>query len=463
MIANQKTKKNKSILIISHSYKPLINPRAFRWASIAEHWAKAGATVDVICSAVAGELSEESINKVTVYRTGSSLLEKLRSLFRSSSRATTSRSTEGTPNNKKLVSSFINLLIKFPAKLIHDIFWKKIYWPDYACHWIGPATKKAIELTSKFHYDAIITVSDPFSSHMVGLELKEITKSLHWLVDIGDPFCFRHDTPTNNHMFYRKLNYRVEESLFKAADKISVTTESTKAKYAELFRDTAEKIAVIPPVMNETCISKNDTRVLPDNDRIKLVFVGTLYKAIRSPQFLLRLFNELGQTCLKDKVELHFFGGYNDCKDIFKPFIKSHSEKLYLHGLVERERVMQAMKEADILINIGNDNPYQLPSKVVEYAWLGKPVVNIHRLENDSSKSFLSDYPAILNIHDDGRKNIFSQTDRLKAFIESLPYDVEPEFLESWQERYEVATISRMYENCLQKFQQVTETVRVIV
>jgi len=463
MIANQKTKNNKSILIISHSYKPILNPRAFRWASIAEHWAKAGATVDVVCSAVAGELPEESINNVTVYRTGSSLLEKLRSLFRSSSRATTSQSTESTPDNKKLVSSFINLLIKPPAKLIHDIFWKKIYWPDYACLWIRPATKKAIELTSKYHYDAMITVSDPFSSHMVGLELKKRIKSLHWLVDIGDPFCFRHDTPTNNHRFYRKLNYRVEESLFEAADKISVTTESTKAKYAELFRGTAEKIMVIPPVMNEAGISRNDTRVLPDNDRIKLVFVGTLYKAIRSPEFLLRLFDELGETSLKNNVELHFFGGYDDCKDTFKPFIKSHSETLFLHGLVERDRVMQAMKEADVMINIGNDNPYQLPSKVVEYAWLGKPVVNIHRLENDCSKSFLSDYPAILNIHDDGRKNIFNQTDRLKAYIESLPYYVEPEFIESWQERYKVATIARMYENCFQRFQQITETERVSV
>ena len=298
---------------------------------------------------------------------------------------------------------------------------------------------------------------------MVGSKLKEITKSLYWLVDIGDPFSFRHDTPTNNHRLYRNLNYKVEKSIFEKADKISVTTESTKAKYAELFSDSASNIVVVPPVMNESGSLANSDRVLSDNNRIKLVYVGTLYRAIRNPKFLLRLFDELGETSLKDNVELHFFGSCDNCKDMFKPFLKSHPKGLYLHGIVERERVMQAMKEADILINIGNDNPYQLPSKVVEYAWLGKPVVNIHRLENDSSKSFLSDYPAILNIHDDDRKNIFSQTDRLKAFIESLPYDVEPEFLESWRERFNVAAIAKMYESCLNKVQQESEPEAVLL
>lgn len=451
------------ILIISHSYKPLLNPRAFRWASIAEHWARVGATVDVVCLSVSGEPPEEVINKVTVYRTGSSFLEKLRSLFRSNSRATILQSNTNSANIKNPMHTLVSLFIKTPARFIHDLLWKNIYWPDYACLWIGPATKKAIELNSKFHYDAMITVSDPFSSHMVGLELKEINKGLHWLVDIGDPFSFREDTPTNNHRLYRNLNYKVEKSIFEKADKVSVTTHSTKAKYAELFSDSSSKIVVIPPVMNESGSLVNSDRVLSDNNRIKLVYVGTLYRAIRNPKFLLRLFDELGETSLKDNVELHFFGGCDNCKDMFEPFLKSHPKSLYLHGIVERERVMQAMKEADILINIGNDNPYQLPSKVVEYAWLGKPVVNIHRLENDSSKSFLSDYPAILNIHDDDRKNIFNQIDRLRAFIESLPYDVEPKFLESWRERFNVAAIAKMYESCLNKVQQESEPEGVLL
>jgi len=229
------------ILIISHSYKPLINPRAFRWFSIAEHWAKTGATVDVICSPVAGEDSECTINNVKVYRTGSIFLERLRSLFRSGSRATTSLSTERTPTNKNLLSSFINLLIKFPAKFVHDMFWKKIYWPDYACLWIGPAAKKAIELTSKYHYDVMITVSDPFSSHMVGLKLKEIIQSLHWVVDIGDPFSFRNDAPTNNYGLYKSRNINIERIVLAAADAVSVTCQPTANKYVEVVPEAATR------------------------------------------------------------------------------------------------------------------------------------------------------------------------------------------------------------------------------
>ena len=38
------------LLIIAPYYYPYINPRAFRWTAIAEHWAEAGIEVHVVCS-----------------------------------------------------------------------------------------------------------------------------------------------------------------------------------------------------------------------------------------------------------------------------------------------------------------------------------------------------------------------------------------------------------------------------
>ena len=63
------------------------------------------------------------------------------------------------------------------------------------------------------------------------------------------------------------------------------------------------------------------------------------------------------------------------------------------------------MAEADVLVNIGNRTSYQLPSKVVEYAAFGKPILNFLASPDDSSAVFLSKYPFLLNVWKGGPKN----------------------------------------------------------
>ena len=38
------------ILIFTHSYRPLVNPRAIRWTALAEHWARSEHEVEVVCA-----------------------------------------------------------------------------------------------------------------------------------------------------------------------------------------------------------------------------------------------------------------------------------------------------------------------------------------------------------------------------------------------------------------------------
>lgn len=442
------------ILIISHSYTPFINPRAFRWSAIAESWAAQGIKVDVITSWLPGLRRFEILNGVEIYRIGGNVIERLRSLLRPKSRATTVASTHQPLKSHSGFISKISGLILSIAKFLHDKIWKKIYWPDYACLWIAPASAKALELCAMEKYSSIISVSDPFSSHLAGKKVKAYYPDMNWLVDIGDPFCFRHDNPANNRIFYGKLNYRREHGIFEMADAISVTTEPTRLKYAELFTNTARKIRVIPPLMTETPPTSDGKRVLPENKNIKLVYVGTLYRSIRNPEYLLKLFRSLLSTHGHMNVELHFFGGHDDCRDIFKPYQLLFADKLVLHGLVSRAIVFKAMEEADILINIGNDNPVQLPSKLVEYAWEGKPIVNLHSIDNDSSKEFLKEYPAILNLDTRPNSSMEAQVRKLSEFINQLPIEVSESFLQNWRKQFGASTISDEYAKLVRREKQ---------
>ncbi len=433
------------ILIISHSYKPFLNPRAFRWSAIAEHWAGQGKDVDVISSWLPGLKRYELVNGVEIHRVGGSIIERLRSILRPKQRATTSQSKESQkPGRWKILQSICGPILK-GALFANDKIWKNIYWPDYACLWIGPASNKALELCAMEKYGTVISVSDPFSSHLAGFQVKSAYPEMKWLVDIGDPFSFRHDNPANNHALYGKLNYRRERQIFNLADAISVTTETTRLKYAELFSITAGKLKVIPPLMPEITPKSEGRRVLSENKDIKLVYVGTLYRSIRNPEYLLKLFKSLLSTNGKMNVELHFFGGYDDCRDIFEPSQVLLADKLFLHGLVSRAIVFKAMSETDILINIGNATSEQLPSKLVEYAWLGKPIVNLHSIDNDSSKEFLKEHPAILNLNTRSNSSIEEQVRKLADFINRLPISIPESFLQNWRKQFGAGTIANEY------------------
>lgn len=424
------------VLIVSHSYSPAITPRAFRWSAIAEYWARQGYYIDIISCWKPGLSRYEIVNGVQVYRVGEAISEILRNRLQ---KPTLNLNAE--TKNFNLLTANTKTLVKW----IHDHSWKKVYWPDCACLWYFSATQKAKQLWKNNSYSNLITVSEPFTGHLVGLSLKNSFPSISWLVDIGDPFCFQEYRPANNHTLYKKLNFAIEKKIFIKANAISVTTNATSDKYAELFPESADKIHVIPPLLSigKNCNSPKNFFVKNDG-KIRLLFVGTLHKEIRKPDLLLSLFNKLLNTHLEEKLELHLVGNLNNCYEYFKPYKILFNKKIFLYGKLNRFRAFQAMKESDILVNIGNDFTYQLPSKIVEYASLGKPVLNIAKIAEDSSAAFLKDYPASLCLRGDSFGVDSDQFANLIQFIEKLP-SVDSSQLNLWLEHYCIKSISDTY------------------
>jgi glycosyltransferase involved in cell wall biosynthesis len=433
------------ILIISHSYSPLLNPRAFRWTAISEKWAASGIKVDVITSWLPGLKRFEIHNGVEIHRVGGAITERLRLVLRPSSRRTTHGGVIESAESKAGLRGILKARIKSLARFFHDKIWKNIYWPDYACLWIVPASSKALELCEMVKYGSLITVSDPFSSHLTGKRVKKVHSELNWVVDIGDPFSFRLDNPTNNHALYKQLNFRKEAGVFRFSNAVTVTTTNTLKKYADLFPESASKISVIPPATNLSDIGNTWGKPLPPGGKLKLVYVGTLYRAIRNPEYLLGLFERLSSRPAWGDSQLHFYGGYDDCRDVFAKFNHLVNEKIFLHGLVSHESVVQAMASADVLINIGNDNCYQLPSKLAEYVSLGKPIINLHTILNDSSKEFLNGYPAVLNLHTHTSQVFTELVAKVEQFISRLPNLLNESTANNWNLKFCVENIASQY------------------
>jgi glycosyltransferase involved in cell wall biosynthesis len=427
------------ILLISYSYTPGTNPRAFRWTTVAEYWARQGHQVSVISSWMPELPRYEMLNGVHIYRVGGAITEALRSRVRQSDKIPKTMRDQFTPKTPR--SQLASLV-----KLIHDHTWKQVYWPDYACFWYFPALKKAKQLLESFDYTAVISVSHPFTGHLVGLSLKKQYYKMQWVVDIGDPFCFLERWHANNQKLYNKLNYTCERKVFRQANSITVTTEKTFKKYGNLFPESATKIQVIPPLLALDMNHASEGSLFTTIDsKLRLVFVGTLHKQIRKPDFLLRLFNKLLHTHLAEKLELHFVGSLNNCQEYFEPYKALLNHKIFCHGILSRHQAFLAMKEADILVNIGNESPYELPSKVVEYASFGKPVLNIAKIEKDTSMEFFNAYPASLCLLENGEIWDSDHVDKLVQFIEKQPH-LEQSQLQQWLAPYQIESIAADYE-----------------
>lgn len=372
------------LLVITYSYTPDLTPRAFRWSAVAERLAQKGHTVHVLCAAVSGSDDGRSEDGVAVYRVKDWLLN-------ASARVTPGAGTVATAP-RSAVGSLLRSTLR---KLVRAV-WRAVYWPDYACGWVIPAARKARSLCAAHNYDWIISVSHPFSGHVVGMLAKAQAPQSKWFVDISDPYCLMREPSPNNRLFYGWISRAIEGRVIAGADALSVTTESTHRLYENEFPVSIGRMRVIPPLLSISGLDRPSTRQVDGVTR--LVFVGTLYSRLRSPKHLLACVSALKTMLPQLRLELHFYGAINDCGDDLASCSEVVRNCLFVHGMVSRDTVVQAMIDADVLVNIGNDSESQLASKVIEYMAVGKPILNLVSIDRDASIGALADYPSTLTI-----------------------------------------------------------------
>ena len=380
------------ILLITYTFLPDVTPRSMRWSQLKNHWERDGHQVHVV-TASSSEINDIS-QEQNLVRVKENYIGKIRKKIMLGGNTNSAENIAIEKGLNILGTTFKSILSK-----IYKFSLRSFQWPDYAWTWIFSSTKEVKAYIDKAGpFDLMISVSHPFSSHLVAYFVKKDLPHLRWIIDLGDPFCFLNEAQPNNFKIYGSLNKKVEGKIMETCESISVTTDETKQEYARIFPKLREKITVIPPLVDEQSlklvnISKQAKKDL--SDPIKLVYTGTLYSKIRNPSHFLEILEEVAKIS-KRKIEMNFFGLTNDL-DISS--LPSFSFKLNFYGEVSKEKINQEILKANILVNLGNSTHYQLPSKLVDYSLSGKPILNISTIENDSSSSFLEDYSNYLNIY----------------------------------------------------------------
>ena len=385
------------VLIICHSYAPQNDPRALRWTALSEEWIKSGFEVHVLTAKPVGQATHEMRNGVSVHRVGWRAFNVLKQWATepSAPQELEKRSHAALLAGTRTREYSLATVLRKTLREIYDLTWKQLFWPDATCLWILPAARYARRLSSEHKFDVLVSVSHPFSGHVVGLLVRRGRPRLAWLADSGDPFAFSKESAPNNFRLWERMNFWIEKKVINAAAAFSVTTEETAKLYRHYFPENANKMIVIPPLLQSSLQDAiSTTGSIPKHDDIVMLFVGMFYKTVRRPEPLLELFEAILSNLqnVNEALKLQIIGPVDIVAEALQK-MPSLNDKVILLGKMPHDKAVKAMLSADCLVNVGNSTHYQLPSKIIEYMATGKPILNISSISNDSSSQVLKNYP----------------------------------------------------------------------
>lgn len=268
--------------------------------------------------------------------------------------------------------SLDNFYIKGAMRVIgHDLE----NLPDAEILWYPFALKKAKECMKNNSYDCIYTRSVPFTSHLIGLQLKR-KFGLPWVAHFSDPWT---DSP---YVHYKKARTKIknldwEKKVIEQADKLIFTSQETvELIMGKYDKSLLKKAYVLPHSYDPESIRKTDY-IKDEKKPCRISYVGNFYGK-RTPEDLFKAIEiaMLKKPDLENLISFQFFGSMPS-KYVSMINVKELSKLVTYHGEISYQESQNEMSKADALINIdapGDINVF-LPSKIIEYLAFDKPII----------------------------------------------------------------------------------------
>ena len=254
----------------------------------------------------------------------------------------------------------------------------------------------AKRIHQSFPFDALLVCVEPFSAAcIIPLMNRDIKTSVYFM----DPTIYTR----KKLRFRRKMMQRILAS----ADLILTTPFILKAMEQANLKVKCEHIATVGFPM----IAENHAAGKKRNDgKIRLLYCGWLYSDIRSPQYFLGIVSRLDE-----RFKVTFMG--KECELLQERFPTKSKATLITLPNQPYEVALQAMADADVLINIGNSVPVHMPSKTLEYINTGKPMVNFYKFSDCPTLYYTKRYPLALNLFEE-EKDMDAAASRFVRFCE---------------------------------------------
>ena len=244
----------------------------------------------------------------------------------------------------------------------------------------------------KKEFDIFISISYPLSVHVGSyLAFKRNPKLAKLkIADCGDPYYYMENIKLGiHHKYFEKMIYRI-------FDYLTIPTENALRSYLNFVN--REEIKIIPQGFDFSNILRAKYR---ENSIPTFGYAGAFWKKVRDPNLLFDYLIRVG-----DDFRFIIYTNFNETEnmEIINRYSAKLEEKLILNNLVPREELIFQLSKCDFLINVENTTSNQMPSKLVDYALIKRPVYSFKPNEFDPKvfEKFLNkNYEDQLNIEID--------------------------------------------------------------
>ena len=264
----------------------------------------------------------------------------------------------------------------FPLNLAGKYIRRKILVPDGERLWQIFARKQAIHTAQTGGYDMLYSSSQPFSTHLLAMEVKKALPSLPWVIDLRDEW-------TNN-TFVKAYGYpparilrekEMERQTFEMADAIVINTPFMRDNSVRDYPCVKDKIHVIPNGFDlEDFAGLEPARI---NDRFTLTYTGLIY-GNTSPKTVFQAVSGLlregriqpGDICLR------FIGNYKP--DLLEGMAREHQLGQVVEVLPympHLESIQNLLWSDAVLLLLGENTEAIYTGKLMEYINTGKPIL----------------------------------------------------------------------------------------
>ena len=339
------------LLAVSLAYPPLAYPRSIQVARLLKF---SNVSTVLVCADEANARKDKTIEP--------DAQAKLEACIRVPVEITTSR----------------RLVDRLTFRFNRGLWNRRTMAPDNYGSWKTAVLKEIETFRHENNYapDALVTFAQPFTDHLIGLELKK-RYGLPWLAHFSDPWV---DNPFNRYDDRTKaLNLELEQQVVESADILVFTSQETvdlvMAKYpGELSR----KARILPQSFDPALFQQ--TVLAAVSKKITIRYIGNFYGPRSAAPLIgaLRLMLDVDPTSLdnvcfeligiSDHAVIRDAGG-----DLLPPNL------LNVYPSVDYHQSLQLMLEADglLVIDAPADVSVFLPSKLIDYIGAARPVLGI--------------------------------------------------------------------------------------
>ena len=258
---------------------------------------------------------------------------------------------------------------------LEGFFLRREPFPDPRSGWLWLAERKVLSLLRRHSFDLMISRAQPYTSHLLGLLVKKRYPNLPWVSYFSDPWG---DNPYVAEPSPKVL--AAEEEVLRKSSQVVVVSDLMRDSLAARYPREAQKIGVIPHLYDPSWLNRISRELEPKepieqgSHPLVLTYAGNFYGK-RSPEALFRVLEDRAEA-IRGRLRVRFVGKMSSTfaergKALF-PLV----EVLGIKSYQETNQILRA-SQGLLLMDAPLEKSVFLPSKLVDYLALGKPLVAI--------------------------------------------------------------------------------------